>query len=350
MATPSAYDASTPPIYGCQYRVHFVGLASDGDPVEQTTGADSEVATDSAVFVDCANELVSLTSGGVDTGFSFLDLIPAEMSGHVVVVQAKSTYAKTTPIVLYPQDYAAIDGGTARVVGSPNWSEIQFAATASDVDGAYNGCIVTLDTGTGAGQARWIIDYDGATRMATISGQWGVKPDATTGYSILMTERAGNVALILSELATVKAKTDLIGAAAVAWSSAVKPGGAVETIGGADYLDADGLALTWTITGWTGANLHGLSGKCRLQRSTVNTESTSAAADVEFTAAYTQAATTVTVKVALTAAQSAALSPWPPGRALNYAYQLVVTLASTHVLCVAAGQWTARKGLAAPAV
>lgn len=57
-----------------------------------------------------------------------------------------------------------------------------FAPTTNDL---YNGCVVRLYSGTGAGQARLITDYDGATLTATVSPDWAVTPDATSAYAIL---------------------------------------------------------------------------------------------------------------------------------------------------------------------
>ena len=48
----------------------------------------------------------------------------------------------------------------------------------SSVDQFYQGMIVLVHGGTGAGQARAIIDYDGGTKKATVSPPWGNQPAA----------------------------------------------------------------------------------------------------------------------------------------------------------------------------
>ncbi len=63
-------------------------------------------------------------------------------------------------------------------------SSIVLAATASAVDDTYNGQEVLVVTGTGAGQARRITDYVGATRTATVDSAWTTTPDDTSGYRI----------------------------------------------------------------------------------------------------------------------------------------------------------------------
>jgi Tfp pilus assembly protein PilW len=56
-----------------------------------------------------------------------------------------------------------------------------FGAAADD---AYKGAMLRLVSGTGAGQMRLITQYDGASRLATVSPAWNVNPDGTTAYSL----------------------------------------------------------------------------------------------------------------------------------------------------------------------
>lgn len=63
-------------------------------------------------------------------------------------------------------------------------STITLAATASAEDDFYTGCRITTTGGTGSGQVGTITDYVGSTKVATVSPDWGVTPDATTTYSI----------------------------------------------------------------------------------------------------------------------------------------------------------------------
>lgn len=196
---------------------------------------------------------------------------------------------------------------------------------------------VALPGAYAAGKAGYIVGHPADVNTAAIAD--AVWDELTAGHAVV-----GSYGVLAT---AVKARTDLIGASRVAWSSPVKPGGAVETFGGVDYLDEDGAALPWTFDGWTGANLDGLDGKLRLLQATAG-EAGSSVAEVELDATLTQVGDVVTIKVDMTAAQSEALTPSPVGRSLNYAYQIFATLANTHTVCVAAGQWTARKGLTAP--
>lgn len=62
---------------------------------------------------------------------------------------------------------------------------ITLDAGASATDGIYVGHICVLTEGTGAGQARTIVDYDGSSKIACVSNGWETQPDATTGFQLL---------------------------------------------------------------------------------------------------------------------------------------------------------------------
>lgn len=64
-------------------------------------------------------------------------------------------------------------------------STITLHAGASAVDDAYNGQIIVIVAGTGAGQARQVSDYVGATKIADVSPNWAVTPDNTSIFVII---------------------------------------------------------------------------------------------------------------------------------------------------------------------
>ncbi len=67
-------------------------------------------------------------------------------------------------------------GGTA--------NDITLDSSASATDGYYNGQVIRLTSGTGSGQIRQIIDYNGTTKKAVVSSAWGTNPDATSQFKI----------------------------------------------------------------------------------------------------------------------------------------------------------------------
>ena len=108
-----------------------------------------------------------------------------------------------------------ISGTSVRIAGYDHYSGFANAATSTTItlafdasgannEGYYgntsNSNIISIVSGTGAGQQRTISSYVAATRVATISSAWTTTPDTTSVYSIgrLTTTRFGDVAGILN--------------------------------------------------------------------------------------------------------------------------------------------------------
>ena len=75
-----------------------------------------------------------------------------------------------------------ITGGTAQagtVYG------ITLAAGESATDHIFNRNLIVILAGTGAGQTRTIVDYNGTTKVAVVDRNWWVNPDATSEYSVI---------------------------------------------------------------------------------------------------------------------------------------------------------------------
>lgn len=64
-------------------------------------------------------------------------------------------------------------------------NQIQFDVGASAIDGAYDPAMVLIIDGTGTGQTRLILEYDGTDKVATVDRNWKVNPDATSVFQIL---------------------------------------------------------------------------------------------------------------------------------------------------------------------
>jgi hypothetical protein len=86
-----------------------------------------------------------------------------------------SVLASTTPSSFSDQGVAQAGGSTT----------ITLAATASSSDDTYNGSLVSILAGTGAGQTREITDYTGSTRVATVDTAWSTNPDSTSVYAVI---------------------------------------------------------------------------------------------------------------------------------------------------------------------
>ncbi len=77
----------------------------------------------------------------------------------------------------------AIRTGTAQGGGTGN-NQVQLDSGASATDGLYNRQVITITSGTGAGQSRRIIAYVGSTKTVTVNRDWKTNPDATSVFVI----------------------------------------------------------------------------------------------------------------------------------------------------------------------
>jgi hypothetical protein len=77
-----------------------------------------------------------------------------------------------------------VHSGTAQGAGTGN-NQIQLDTGASSINGAYDPGLVYIETGTGAGQTRLILEYNGSTKVATVDRDWRVNPDNTSEFVIL---------------------------------------------------------------------------------------------------------------------------------------------------------------------
>jgi len=75
----------------------------------------------------------------------------------------------------------AIRTGTAQAGAA---GTITLDASASSTDDTYNGSVCIINGGTGVGQCRAIVDYDGSTKVATITPNWTTSPDNTSTFEI----------------------------------------------------------------------------------------------------------------------------------------------------------------------
>jgi hypothetical protein len=76
-----------------------------------------------------------------------------------------------------------IDGTAAGSGGEPN--TIQLDVNASSVDGTYDPGLICIVGGSGVGQSRIILQYDGASKIAVVNRDWKVAIDNTSQYVIV---------------------------------------------------------------------------------------------------------------------------------------------------------------------
>lgn len=135
----AASDARPIPRKNVAYRVTFPILDADGDLVTGATGLDSEVSKDGGAFADCTNEATEIATS---SGMYFLDLTATEMNADTVAIIVKTTSAgaKTTPIVMYPEEAGDVRADVVQ------WNGSTVAALATDIRSAVGLAAANLDT------------------------------------------------------------------------------------------------------------------------------------------------------------------------------------------------------------
>ena len=87
----------------------------------------------------------------------------------------------------YPNTPLAYYTNTAQA-GAATTITLAAGAASSATDDFYNGMYIGIKSGTGPGQVRKITDYNGTTKVATVSYAWGTNPGADSVYQIAEAE------------------------------------------------------------------------------------------------------------------------------------------------------------------
>lgn len=151
-------DAKPVPQKNVAYRVTFPILDADGDLVTGASGLDSEVSKDGGTFADCTNEATEIATS---SGVYYLDLTSTEMNADTVavIVKTSSSGAKTTTIVMYPEEAGDIRvnvtqfGGTNGTFasGRPEVNTSHIAGSSVSTSSAQIGVNVVNAGGTAWG-------------------------------------------------------------------------------------------------------------------------------------------------------------------------------------------------------
>lgn len=81
--------------------------------------------------------------------------------------------------------------------------QITLHAGASAVDNFYNGMVIDITGGTGAGQSNIIRRYTGASKVATVTKTWTTNPDATSVFAIRANVQYRPISAALESIAFV---------------------------------------------------------------------------------------------------------------------------------------------------
>tara|TARA_R110000803_G_scaffold115793_5_gene184362 strand:- start:8417 stop:9940 length:1524 start_codon:yes stop_codon:yes gene_type:complete len=137
------------------------------------TEVESEVADGLAAFWTSPATLVDLVWDEILTGAT-----------HNVNTSAGKRLRQITSTIIRADTAQGSGTGT---------NQIQLDTGASAVDGTYDPSLISIIAGTGDGQSRAILQYNGATKTATLDRDWKVNPDATSEYTIVGTAGSPHV-------------------------------------------------------------------------------------------------------------------------------------------------------------
>jgi len=257
--------------------------------------------------------LTGLAGAGFETGTDSLEALRGV---------ADAVQAKTDNLPADPADDSDLDtqlaalAATLAAIKGDGWTDetlkaIKDAIDAIDVEG--------------------VADWSDAEKEQLRSAL-GIDGDKTAAAG-------GQLQALRTVADAIKVKTDLITAGAVDIVSPVAADQSLTIVRGDDYADADGRALTWTVEGWTGPDLTDATATFRLM-------TRSAYERGDGTAVLSKAGTvsedggTVTIKVELTAAETAALGAAPPNQPLSHKYHLRLATAAGRKLMQVIGDCT----------
>lgn len=186
-------DARPIPIKNTALRITFPIWDADGDLVTGAAGLDSEVSKDGGTFTDCTNEATEIATS---SGMYYLDITSTEMNADTVaiIVKTSTTGAKTTVVVLYPQE-----SGDVKV-------DVETVKTQTVT------CAAGVTVGAYVGNATAAISVDASGRL-DISKMGGTSLTARDiGASVLLSSGTGTGQISLASGAvTVGTNNDKTG-------------------------------------------------------------------------------------------------------------------------------------------
>lgn len=190
----AASDARPVPRKNVAFRVYFPILDADGDLVTGATALDSEISKDGGTFADCTNEATEIATA---SGFYFLDLTATEMNADnvCIIVKTTSSGAKTSPIVMYPEETGDIRANvtawldtacaTPTVAGVPETDVTHWNGTAVAAVDTAGYPKVTIKDGAGAGEINLTAGaVDAVTTVTTVTTVSGLAAGAITAAAI----------------------------------------------------------------------------------------------------------------------------------------------------------------------
>lgn len=212
LQTPSGTNSNTF-VVGATVGAADCLISKDGGAFAQTTNQPATLGNGYTLILTAAemqaNEIdiiIKDAAGGPDFRDAHLRVITHLQLGSVDIDAATGAKANTTAITAtgYGSGHgiSAVSGATGQDINgvlsemvlrtglclttqSPTPSQVQLDASASASNDWYNGAIVMIVSGTGAGQSRYITDYVGATQLCSLNRAWTTAPASGDRFIIL---------------------------------------------------------------------------------------------------------------------------------------------------------------------
>lgn len=108
---------------------------------------------------------------------------PTDMIVGVVVDYDPRSIPTVQNIVDAVDALSAVKNGTAQAGSS---TTITLDTGASAIDNTYTQAIVYIISGTGVGQFRTIVSYNGTTKVATVNRAWTTNPNSSSVFKVVL--------------------------------------------------------------------------------------------------------------------------------------------------------------------
>src|SRR6266478_4504814 len=242
------------------YHIMFL-LVQSADHITGLTGASPTVtlSKDAGAFGAASGAVTEVSAGWYKLAANATDRNTlGSLALHATAASADPTDDLYEIIAGDPFAVAgALRSGTAQAGAA---TTITLDAGASATNNLYIGSLVTLTSGTGAGQTRTITAYNGSTKVANVDRNWTTTPSSASVFAILATDTpalnatlqvstASATAVIRAGTAQAGSTTNTIvldsGASA---TNNLYTGNVITTTGGT------GLGQTRTIVAYTGSS------------------------------------------------------------------------------------------------
>ncbi len=152
---------------------------------------DIRISKDAGAFADVTNSPTEIDNATASVMYLELTLTAVEMQARRVDIQIVDAALEHQMLTFYTFGHPGSqfpslgvslpDSGTAQAGAA---GSITLATSASGAADLYNGSIINIVSGTGAGQTRLITDYT-AARVASVEPNWTTIPDTTSKYIVI---------------------------------------------------------------------------------------------------------------------------------------------------------------------